>query len=279
MLIWKGIVAVDLLLKLRHTYRPYEQVPGDTDALYERCLADVISALQGGQNKPLLAAMERAGGRFGRLPVQNLGSRPKIGLVGEIYLRLNDFSNQDIVRKVEAAGGEVFMASMIEWLYFINWGAQSITKLFQRYLPYLLTRLTDSYQRRWENKLAKPVAHLLAMPLETPIEELMALLRPYYEPYLGTEAVLTMGKAIELAHLGFAGILNVMPFTCMPGLIAAGMAPKFRPDNHNIPWLDISYEAQRSTNLTTRLGAFMFQAHQFNTSMTRNAAGPAGASG
>ncbi len=79
---------------------------------------------------------------------------------------------------------------------------------------------------------------------------------------------MTMGKAIEYAHDGFAGILNVMPFTCMPGLVSAGMAPRFRPDLHNIPWLDVSYDAQRGTNLNTRLEAFMYQAIEFHRNQT-----------
>jgi len=40
--------------------------------------------------------------------------------VGELYLRLNPFTNQEIVRRVEALGGEVWLAPMMEWLYYAN---------------------------------------------------------------------------------------------------------------------------------------------------------------
>ena len=91
----------------------------------------------------------------------------------------------------------------------------------------------------------------------------MKNIRPYYEPVLGTEAVLSMGKAIDLARHGLSGILNVMPFSCMPGIIVAGMAPRIRADLNSIPWLDVIYDAQAGTNLNTRLEAFMYQAVQF----------------
>ena len=264
LLIWQGIVAIDLLIKLLHCYRPYELETGVVDRVYQECLDEIRLAVEAGGGRRLVAAMQGIAEQFAGLPVDFSEQRPRIGLVGEIYLRLNSYSNQEIIRQVEAAGGEVHMATMAEWLYYINWGVRALTHLFAAYVPFFLANLTDRYQRRWERKLARPVAHLLEFPLESTTEALLAGLAPYYEPYLATEAVLTMGKAIEWAHHGFAGILNVMPFTCMPGLITAGMSPRFRPDLQEIPWLDISYQAQRGTNLNTRLEAFMYQASQFD---------------
>lgn len=265
-LVWEGFVAVDLLTKLLHAYRPYELRVGETDRVYGECLEEVLTAVRHNGGKKLDVVMRHMAERFEALPVDKSEPRPLIGLVGEIYLRLNSFSNQDIIRKVEAAGGEVVVATVIEWLYFNNWGVKTLAKALGMVVPVFLLELSDIYQKYREHKLAGPVRHLLAMPTETATEDLLRTLTPYYEPYLGTEAVLTMGKAIEFAHAGFAGILNVMPFTCMPGLVSAGMAPRFRPDLHNIPWLDVSYDAQRGTNLNTRLEAFMYQAIAFHRS-------------
>jgi predicted nucleotide-binding protein (sugar kinase/HSP70/actin superfamily) len=192
-----------------------------------------------------------------------------IGLVGEIYLRFNNYSNLDIVRRIEAAGGEVMQASLIEFLYHLNWGFKNYTRLMGRYFDYIVTFLTDKYQQYVEYRLVKPVAHLLDHPYETPVPKLMDNIRPYYDPTLGTEAVLSMGKAIELAHHGVCGLVNVMPFSCMPGILTTGMAPRLRRDLDNIPWLDITYDAQGGTNINTRLEAFMYQAIQFQRRQAR----------
>jgi predicted nucleotide-binding protein (sugar kinase/HSP70/actin superfamily) len=85
----------------------------------------------------------------------------------------------------------------------------------------------------------------------------------YMHPTVSTEAVLTVGKAVDLARHGVCGILNVLPFTCMPGIIAAGLSPRIRQDLDGIPWLDLSYDMQQSTNIQTRLEAFMYQAQHF----------------
>jgi predicted nucleotide-binding protein (sugar kinase/HSP70/actin superfamily) len=263
-LIWEGFVAVDLLLKLLHSFRPYERHLGETDRIYERCLDEIVTAVSDGGGKKLDASMIKTAQRFEALSVDVRQPRPLIGFVGEIYLRLNAFSNQDVIRKVEAAGGEVVMASLIEMLYFNNWGVKTVAKALGSHLSAFLLAVSNRYQKVRERSLAKPVRHLLKMPYETAMEDLLVLVAPHYEPYLGTEAVLTIGKAIEYAHAGCAGILNVMPFTCMPGLVSAGIAPGFRPGLHNIPWLDVSYDAQQGTNLNTRLEAFMYQAVEFD---------------
>ncbi len=185
-------------------------------------------------------------------------------MVGEIFLRFSDFANQNLIRQIEAAGGEVVLASMMEWLYYTNWAVKKITRYLGRYRDHLLMSLVDVYQRARERRLVRPVAHLLTFPYETPISHLMEPLREYgYEPYLGTEAVLSMGKAIELAGCGLSGIVNVMPFGCMPGLITAGMGPHLRSGLDQIPWLDVIYNGQGSTNIQTRLQAFLHQAAQY----------------
>ena len=42
--------------------------------------------------------------------------RPLIGMVGEIYVRSNVFSNENVIKKVEELGGEVWLAPFGEWI-------------------------------------------------------------------------------------------------------------------------------------------------------------------
>lgn len=270
LLIWQGLVAVDLLQKLLHEYRPYELHPGQTDQVYQQCLERIVSAIRANGGKKLIAAMQWIAEQFAALPVDRHQRRPIIGMVGEIYLRFNAYTNQEVIRKVEAAGGEVVLASMMEWIYFTNWDYKNLTQTFGMYKDFIVTFLTDVYQQRQEHKLLKPVAHLLTYPHESPIARLMNNIRPYYDPALNSEAVLSMGKAIDFARHGISGIINVMPFSCMPGIITAGMAPRLRADLDTIPWLDIVYDSQGGTNITTRMEAFMYQAVQYQRRRTQH---------
>jgi predicted nucleotide-binding protein (sugar kinase/HSP70/actin superfamily) len=251
---------------LLHEHRPYETEAGCTDLLYSRCLDRVVEATEAGGGKHTVTALRCAAAKFAALPVDRSKPRPLIGLVGEIYLRFNTYSNQDIVRQVEEAGGEVTVASLMEWLYFTNWETKHLARSRGAYIELLKVSLVDLYQARAEHRLLDAVAHALRYPREASIAQLMSNIRPYYEPMLGTEAVLSMGRAIEFTRNGLSGILNIMPFSCMPGIIVAGMAPRIRADLDHVPWLDIIYGPQGGTNIRTRLEAFMHQARQFGTS-------------
>lgn len=263
-LVWEGAVIVDMLQKLLHAYRPYEINAGQTDVLYEEGLRRVLEATRQGGGKSMSEVVQWLVREFEALPVDRTERRPLIGVVGEIYLRLNPYANQDIIRQVEALGGEVMLASMLEWLYFTNWDYVQLTKALGQYFDLFVTTLTDLYQRYREYRLIKPAAHLLDHPYETPIGQLMDYIRPYFDPALNTEAVLSMGKAIDLAHHGACGLLNIMPFSCMPGIITASIAPRMRADLNDVPWLDVVFDAQGGTNFNTRLEAFMYQATQFH---------------
>lgn len=263
-LIWQGAVAVDALQKLLHQSRPYERTPGVADAAYRDGLTLITDAVRAGGGGRIVTAMRSVAERFAGLDLDRSEPRPLIGLVGEIYVRLNPFSNQQIVRQIEAVGGEVTVATMSEWLYFTNWLLAQLRWTMGEYGKFALTWIGDRYQRFEERRILGPVRHLLREPQETPTAELIAHLAPHYEPVVGfeTEAGVTLGKAVDLVKHGANGIVNVMPFNCMPGIVVAGMAPRFRSDSIDAPWLDVSFDALGSAHVRTRLEAFIHQAQQ-----------------
>jgi predicted nucleotide-binding protein (sugar kinase/HSP70/actin superfamily) len=268
-LAWQGIVGVDLLRKLRHEHRPYERHEGDTDRAYQASLRSFLEAIEQGGGKRAVRALSQAGERFAALDVDHSQPRPWIGIVGEIYIRANAFTNQDIARQVERMGGQVWVAPMLEWFYFTVWGAQTRARRAGRIGDWLKAILSESVQRFDEARLVRPLQHMLACPHEPPVAGLMANARPYYEPLLGTEAALSVGKAIDFARHGLCGVINLLPFSCMPGIVVTGLAEAIRADHAHIPWLDVIYDAQGGTNLQTRLEAFMFQARQFQRALKR----------
>ncbi|HZD05927.1 MAG TPA: hypothetical protein VE173_13535, partial [Longimicrobiales bacterium] len=69
---------------------------------------------------------------------------------------------------------------------------------------------------------------------------------------------------LDVCRHGVSGVIDVLPFSCMPGMIVMAMAGRLRERMDGIPWLDVAFDGQRETNLHTRLEAFMHQALQFH---------------
>ena len=72
----------------------------------------------------------------------------------------------------------------------------------------------------------------------------------------------TVGKTIEYYHQGFGGVVNVMPFTCMPSTVVSSQSRQISADCNNMPILNISFDGQDDATLPTRLEAFVEQLHQ-----------------
>lgn len=260
---WNAVVAMDLLQQLLHRFRPYEVHEGDANDIYARGLERILDATRNGGGDRLKEALAWIGKQFESMPQVPDQDKPIIGVLGEIYVRFTPYANQNIIRRVEELDGEVILASMMEWLYLTTWNPAYYAWIKGNRRESLMHKVTEFYQRYREHALAKPVMHLLRHPHEASTGELRDLVRPYLQPDIQTEAVMTLSKAIEVAHQGASGILAVMPFSCMPGLITAAIAPRVREDLNNIPWLDLSFDLQKSTNIQTRLEAFMYQAQHF----------------
>lgn len=263
LLFWAGAVAVDLLLRLLYEYRPYELVPGDTDAAYKRGLTTIHDAMAKGGQGALPGALDTIAKDFGALRVDRSTLRLVIAVVGEIYVMLNSHSNQELIRLLEASGAEVVTGSLTEWFHFSDQTKLERDVLFGQWRGFLGTKTLGAYQHVLERRLTRRVAHLLRHPPDPPMPELFDMARPYFDTILGTETLLTVAKVVHYARTGVSGVVNVMPFSCMPGLVVAGLSASLRRDLETLPWLDISLDGQRITNIRTRLEAFVHQVSQF----------------
>jgi predicted nucleotide-binding protein (sugar kinase/HSP70/actin superfamily) len=123
--------------------------------------------------------------------------------------------------------------------------------------------MTERVQRKDEHRFLSGFNGSMRSLHEPSIEQTLRKAMPYIHHSFEGEAVLSVGKAIDYINKGVSGIVNVMPFTCMPGTIASAILKRVREDHNNIPVLNIAYEGQKDSQTITRLEAFMHQARAY----------------
>ncbi|MBI5115726.1 CoA activase [Candidatus Poribacteria bacterium] len=262
-LAWSGIVAIDLLEKSLRETQPYESIPGKAEEIYKKYLREVCVAVARRDN--VAQALKRARSEMGNIPVREKGQKPVIGVVGEIYVRGNRFSNENIVRNIERLGGEVWMPPLAEWIFYINHCSKRHSLDNRFYGEYLRTKLEGWFQQREEENLYRIFHGSVSNLHEPSTEETLRRAMPFIHPSYEGEAVLSIGKSIDYIHKGVAGIVNTIPFTCMPGTIVTAVFKRFREEHNNIPILNLNYDGQGKTNAQTRLEAFMYQVNQYHS--------------
>ncbi|MFQ5442380.1 MAG: acyl-CoA dehydratase activase [Thermodesulfobacteriota bacterium] len=271
-LAWWGIVAVDLLEKKLRETRPYEKNPGESDRVYWQSVWRICDAVK--EKRFPLKEMEIARDAFRQIAVHEPGSRPVIGVVGEIYVRSNRFSNENLILKLEALGAEVRLPTVSEWIFYTNFTSKRNTWHRRNIGDFFRTLTNDFFQHKDEKKLEDVIAGDLRSGHEPRIEELIKKAESYIHDSFEGEAVLSVGKALDYIGSGVSGIANAMPFTCMPGTVVNAVLKRLREENENIPYLNMVYEGMEDTNAITRMEAFVHQAREF---MERNKGKSSGA--
>ncbi|MFQ5806582.1 MAG: hypothetical protein ACE5I3_09045 [Phycisphaerae bacterium] len=264
--IWMAIVAADLASRFLLKTRPYEANAGDSDACYHAAVERFGKVLAAPGLTPkerlrwLVGTVEQVRDRFRAVPAAYVRGRPLIGLVGEIFCRLNTFSNEDLARRVEKLGGECWLSDVPEWIWYTNWNRETdiIRKDGCLNADYLKHKLKTRVQHRYEQALLAPV-HDDFKGYEEPhdIREVLQASWPYLpaDGALG-EMVLSVGKAIYLYHKGADGVIDISPFTCMNGIVSEAVYPAVSADYDDMP-IRVCYFDKTSTNIDRDLEIFL----------------------
>lgn len=255
--IWKGMVCTDTLQKALHATRPYETVQGETDRVHAACLCELEKALEA-KKRDLGALMKDFRSRFAAIPRRERDG-VMVGMVGEIYVRTNRFANGDVIRRLERLGAEVVFAPFTEWSFYVNQLSMQNNLDQGQYLGAAGDWLRNRIQYSIESRLAAPF-HQDKLFEEPEIQSVLDAAGSFIDQRIRGEAVLTVGKAVDFINRGFAGIVNVMPFSCMPGLIVSALAPAIRERYNDVPWLNLVFEDSAADVDQMRLEAFVEQA-------------------
>ena len=241
---WRALVSADTLHRALLKTRPYETSPGASDRVFLGSLQDLCQTLETScadmdcQLVTLVESMIRARERFRRVPAHYDPDTPLIGVVGEIFCRLNTFSNEDLIRKLESYGAECSLSHIAEWVAYTNTEQERKLRLRGRVisLDMLKARLRSHIQNSDEHALMAPFHEDFVGYEEPEIREIIKLAWPYL-PVSGAqgEMVLSVGRAASLALRGADGVIDISPFTCMNGIVSESIYPKLSKDYGGIP--------------------------------------------
>lgn len=254
---WEGVVAYDLLIKCLHRTRPYEKEKGAADVLYSLC-ADELDKWVETPDKKLAPLMVKIRKAFEQVPVTG-EKRPVVGIVGEIFVRSNRFSNEDLVRKVEELGGEARLAGADEWIYYITHIHKREARFKKRLKPYLAMSLKDRIQKKIARRLENRFNGFLEAIHEPGMKEILGLAHPYLPDAVRGEGVLTVGKTLEMAEHGISGVISAIPFGCMPGTLAQSLLREIS-DKQSLPVVTLAFDGTPQPANQLTLETFMEQA-------------------
>jgi predicted CoA-substrate-specific enzyme activase len=215
---------------------------------------------------------------------------PKISLIGEIYVRHDPISLQNIVEFMAEQGFIVRTAQNSEWFKYLDWivmnGIEGKSSLGFR-VRYLVKKYFD---REIRKRIAP--SGLFFYENKVNIEPVIEAGRKFISPNLTGEAILTVGAAMhEILHPS-CGVISIGPFGCMPTRIAESvLSEKFTTqekrglntkngyhqwthilsNDRKFPFLAIETDGNAFPQIIgARLEAFLLQAQRLNDKLLSN---------
>ena len=276
-----SMVVTDILERLLWKIRPYEREPGMMDTFIQRSARSLEHAFQlYGRRKLFGKIMDKLGEMVKEaksIVDPTIPSKPLIGIVGEIYLRMHEHSNQNLIRVLEKHGAEVVNASLCEWVNYVSYdGLREARKKFLLNLKKLrvgpmmdsIKKILDFggdllYKEFRQKKVYKEVRKLIDIPEDHKISHLEQSLQQsdLFSFDLSTEACLSISSIVEFVRGGYHGVVNVYPFTCMPSMATSAIVKPFLR-KLQMPYLDVPCDSTIQPAREATIRTFMYQAYQ-----------------
>ena len=257
---WIAMVGIDLMGKLLLKIRPYAKDKEAVRQVYDEGLRMWLDAAENrvpfGQRKKIMADFAR---RFSRIEFDFAIRKPRIGIVGEIYVRSHPFANNNIIKRLEKLGAACSLAPLAEWIYYTNFTRLAAAKRNKEFKNYFVNLMTDFLEHRIEKTLALPFEKRFGKLAEGKITDCLKYAQSYMDTAFEGEAILSIAKTVEFFHEGFSGVVNAMPFSCMPSTIVSSITPLLSSHCQNMPILNVSFDGSEDAAFETRLEAFFEQ--------------------
>ncbi len=86
---------------------------------------------------------------------------------------------------------------------------------------------------------------------------MLDLSRPFINCFVGGHGQESIAQIVNFSKMGFDGVIHLLPFTCMPEIVAKSAIPKVSQE-YSIPVMTIVLdEHSAETGFRTRLEAFI----------------------
>lgn len=262
---WKKILSVtvntvlyaDCLAKLYHAAVVREKVPGSVKALREKYIQSALPIIEANNGKGLQKLLASAVNEF-TAAIDTTKNVPVIGVVGEIYVKYNGFSNKFVVNWLEEHGVEVVPPAFIGFLTtgFANNHINRQLNIKDVKFPQWLN---DFVYNRLSKLMCKYNEICSSFPFYRPLTSIFddAKLAERVVNMAGDfgEGWFLPGEICHLAENGIHNVVSLQPFGCIANhIISKGVEKKLKQIYPQLSLLFLDFDSGTSeANVFNRL--------------------------
>ena len=238
---------------------------GSADALLEKWIKKAETTIFDGSYKDVMADIRAAIKDFDNLERIDR-KKPKVGVVGEILVKYHPNANNQIVKTIEAEGGEAVVTELMDFMLYcahndiFNYetlAGKRSKAYIAKFIIWFLERLRRDVKKAFaESKHFDPPKSIYDIAGKA--KEVVSLGNQCGEGWLLT------GEMVEMLDEGIENIVCLQPFACLPNHVTGkGVMKILRKRNPKANIVAIDYDPGASeVNQLNRIKLMMGIAHK-----------------
>ena len=276
-MMWKGLVVSDYLKDIQNSLKTTAVNPVKATAEYERSWRKLMYAVEH-TPKDLWKELKNVADDVKKIPLKKkLDDCPKVLVVGEIYVRRDDFAVGELTDLMSERGVIVKVAGISEWIHYLDFVREYAlkkliglrkpgTRVFSK--PWMDLRKLG-IEAWWKHSIEKKVLNILGptgLIPETPhdMHEIMKYTQEHFVNLeLNSEIAVSSGSAAAAMEAGYSGIVNISPFACLIGRVIEGIFTPWARER-NYPMLSVEVDGNLlPPNIVNKLNIFLVNVLRF----------------
>ncbi len=234
---WWGLVVADYMKDIETSLRTCAVDPVTAIAKYDELWQELIDVTEKDIDQ-VVPSLARIAAEIAKIPLRRrVEDTPKVLIVGEIFVRRDDFAVDELIRMFSARGIIAKVSGITEWIYYCDYTRKHDIQKRLGLLPWykkpfskelrelIMWKLEEKYKHSVEHKVKKALGVTGLLP-KTPhdMEQIMDNAGKHFvSDELYSEISISSGVAATAMMDDFSGIVNISPFACLIGRVIEGL--------------------------------------------------------
>jgi predicted CoA-substrate-specific enzyme activase len=274
---WWGLTIADYMKDIETALRTCAVDPAAAVAKYDELWHGLMEIVEKDITK-ILPALKSIASEIKKIPLkQRVEDTPKVLIVGEIYVRRDDFAVDELVRLMSRKGIIAKVSGITEWIYYTDFMRKHELSKKYKLLPWykklfskelrdiVIWKIEEIWKHSVEKKIKSALSETGLIPT-TPhnMKEIMDNANKHFVTIeLDSEISISSGVASTAMMHDYSGVVNISPFACLIGRVIEGLITPWSRDR-DYPVISIEIDgAVLPPNIVSKLDIFMLNVLRF----------------
>ena len=268
---WWGLIIADYMKDIETSLRTCAAEPEKALIKYNELWKDLIEIAENDLSK-VIPKLKKIGKEIATIPLKlKVEDTPKVLVVGEIYVRRDDFAVEELIRLFSKRGIIAKVSGISEWLYYCDHTRRhdllkqyNLNSIFKKpFSKALRDLIVWKIEAKWKHNVDKKIHDALKVTNLIPsaphnMDEIMKNAEKHFvTDELYSEISISSGVASTALEDDYSGVVNISPFACLIGRVIEGLITPWSREN-GYPVISLEVDGDfLPPNLINKLDIFM----------------------